>query len=87
MQRRNWKEYNDKLVRRGEVYVSSDFLDRWDNELAKMRGGKVGRPFVYLGRDIVVAVDSSGMKVTNRGEWIRNKWKIRKGWIEAHYSY
>ncbi len=31
-----------------------------------------------LGGDIVVAVDSSGMKVTDRGEWIRNKWKIRK---------
>ena len=47
MQRRNWKEYNDKLVRRGEVYISLDFLDSWDDELAKMNEGKVGRPFVY----------------------------------------
>ncbi|HEX17540.1 MAG TPA: IS5/IS1182 family transposase, partial [Thermoplasmatales archaeon] len=31
MQRRNWKEYNDKLVRRGEVYISLDFLDSWDD--------------------------------------------------------
>jgi len=143
MQRRNWKDYNEKLVRRGEVYISLDFLDSWDDELAKMNKGKVGRPFVYpqtfiyfsafiyiaflpyrqiegffrklsefvpklksadystlckrlkkldvnlpenLGRDIVVAVDSSGMKVTNRGEWIRNKWKIRKGWIKVHIA-
>ena len=143
MQRRNWKDYNEKLVRRGEVYISLDFLDSWNDELAKMNKGKVGRPFVYpqtfiyfsafiyivflpyrqiegffrklsefipklksadystlckrfkkldiklpenLGRDIVVAVDSSGMKVTNRGEWIRNKWKIRKGWIKVHIA-
>ncbi|MCD6411809.1 MAG: IS5/IS1182 family transposase, partial [Thermoplasmata archaeon] len=39
MQRRNWKEYNDKLVRRGEVYISLDFLDSWDDELAKMNKG------------------------------------------------
>ena len=143
MQGRNWKEYNEKLVRRGELYISLDFLDSWDDELAKMNKGKVGRPFVYpenfmyflafihiaflpfrqiegflrklsefipkiksadystickrlkkldvnlpenLGGDIVVAVDSSGMKVTNRGEWIRNKWKIRKGWIKVHIA-
>jgi len=39
-----------------------------------------------LGGDIIVAVDSSGMKVTDRGEWIRNKWKIRKGWIKVHIA-
>jgi len=27
MQRRNWKEYDEKLVRRGELYISLDFLE------------------------------------------------------------
>jgi len=26
------------------------------------------------------------MKVTNRGEWIRHKWKTRKGWIKVHIA-
>jgi len=143
VQGRNWKEYNDKLVRRGELYISLDFLKGWDRELDEMNRNKIGRPFIYpenfmyflafihiaflpfrqiegflrklsefipkiksadystickrlkrldvnlpenLGGDIVVAVDSSGMKVTNRGEWIRNKWKIRKGWIKVHIA-
>jgi len=35
--------------------------------------------------DIVLTVDSTGIKVTNRGEWILDKWKnkrIRKGFIK-----
>ncbi len=28
--------------------------------------------------DIVIAVDSTGIKVTNRGEWILDKWKKRE---------
>ena len=40
--------------------------------------------------DIVVAVDSTGIKVTNRGEWILDKWKnkkrMRKGFIKIHVA-
>jgi len=143
MQRRNWKEYNDRLVKRGEVYISLDFLEKWDEELQKMNKGKVGRPYLYpetfiyflgflhivflplrqlegflrrlskyiprlkpldystickrlkklnielprnLGEDLIIAIDSTGMKVTNRGEWIRHKWKTRKGWIKVHIA-
>jgi len=141
--KRNWKEYNEKLVRRGELYISLDFLENWDEELNRMNEGKVGRPFRFprtfmcflaflhvaflplrqmegflrklseyipelkvadystvckrlrkldfelssnLGEDLVVAIDSSGMKITNRGEWIRHKWKTRKGWIKVHIA-
>jgi hypothetical protein len=35
---------------------------------------------------VVIAVDSSGIKVTNRGEWIREKWKIHRGWIKIHLA-
>ena len=40
--------------------------------------------------DVVIAVDSTGIKVTNRGEWILDKWKnkrtIRKGFIKIYVA-
>jgi Transposase DDE domain len=33
-----------------------------------------------------IAVDSTGIKVTNRGEWIRDKWKKRRGFIKIHVA-
>ena len=138
--KRNWKEYNEKLVRRGELYLSLEFLENWDNELDKMNEGKKRAPFSYpeqfvmfmafvysifhtpyrqlegflrklsdlvsqdiaadyttlfkriakmnitlpetiskKGENIVIAVDASGVKVTNRGEWIREKWRVHRG--------
>ena len=47
MQRRNWKEYDEKLVRRGELYISLDLLENWDEELSKMNSGKVGESFEF----------------------------------------
>ena len=36
---------------------------------------------------IVVAIDSTGIKVTNRGEWMRDKWHIkRKGYLKIHIA-
>jgi hypothetical protein len=124
MQKRNWKEYNENLVRRGELYISLDFIESWEEELSNMNNSKVGRPFQYpqtfmrflgflhvaflplrqmegflrklsehvpglrvidystickrlkkldielpiedLGDNLIIAIDSSGMKVTNR---------------------
>lgn len=37
-----------------------------------------------LSHDGIVAVDSIGIKVTNRGEWLREKWRILRGWIKVH---
>lgn len=34
--------------------------------------------------DVIVAIDATGMKVTRRGDWIRKKWKVKKGWIKVH---
>ena len=126
---RDWSIYNDLLVKRGGFYLSLDFVDQWDTQLAQMNAGKRGRPFQYpesfiawmvsihvllqvpyrqadgfvrrlaafipglnaadyttlfrriqcldlpllvapelLAEDITVAVDSTGIKVTNRGE-------------------
>ena len=53
-------------------------------------------PEVNLEKDIItIAVDSTGIKVTNRGEWIREKWnnnnnnnnnKKRRGFIKIHVA-
>ena len=34
---------------------------------------------------IVIAIDSTGIKVTNRGQWMKGKWDIRtKGYLKIH---
>jgi hypothetical protein len=36
---------------------------------------------------IVIAIDSTGIKVTNRGQWMREKWKIKKkGYLKIHIA-
>lgn len=141
---RNWKKYNDQLVKRGEIYFSMDFLDSWERELASMNRGKRGRRYLFprsyilftsflrsslrlqyrqaegvlrkLGSYVpglraadyttlwrrsaaldlselpladpanaeVVAIDASGFKVTNRGDWMRHVWRsTRRGWIKV----
>jgi len=136
---RDWKSYNEHLIRRGEYFINPTFLDTWVQELEDMNIGKVGQPFQcpnsmiefltimkckgfdyrslegilrgfskMLGgfpvisfcqirrriiklsptfstndEDLVVGVDGSGMKVTNRGDWIRYKWKVKRGWIKV----
>jgi hypothetical protein len=39
-----------------------------------------------LGNDIVIAVDSTGIKVANRGDWLHHKWKVRKGYLKIHVA-
>jgi hypothetical protein len=40
----------------------------------------------HIGNDIVIALDSTGIKVANRGEWIRDKWHIRRGYLKIHVA-
>jgi hypothetical protein len=36
---------------------------------------------------IVIAIDSTGIKVTNRGQWMRDKWNVRKkGYLKIHVA-
>lgn len=37
-----------------------------------------------VGNDVTIAVDSTGIKVANRGEWMRDKWKRRRGFLKMH---
>ena len=144
---RNWQEYNESLVKRGEMYLTFSFLDSWGKDLEELNRGKLGRRFAYpwafiellmmihvifhlpyrqlegflrklselipeikptdytniwrrgtqlklnipetisaSDDPVVIAVDSTGIKVTNRGEWMREKWKIHRGWIKVHLA-
>jgi hypothetical protein len=144
---RNWQEYNESLVKRGEMYLTFNFLESWGRDLEKLNRGKLGRRFAYpwsfiellmlihvifhlpyrqlegflrklselipeikptdytniwrrgtqlklslpdtissSNEPVVIAVDSTGIKVTNRGEWMREKWKIHRGWIKVHLA-
>lgn len=139
--KRNWSQYNEHLVQRGEILLSTDCLKGWQQELEQMNQGKNGRSFGYphrlilflgtlrvvfhlpyrqleglarglkrlvelpapdystlslrvakldldLGYEptsspIVIAVDATGIKVTNRGEWMRRK---RRGYVKIHMA-
>ncbi len=37
---------------------------------------------------IVIAIDSTGIKVTNRGQWMQDKWHIKnkKGYLKIHVA-
>jgi hypothetical protein len=137
---RNWPEYNQKLVKRGEYYINPRFLESWNVEVKQMNAGKVGNPYFYPKsmieflailhcksndyrtcegilaaisknykfefpvisytqicrrvnvleinfeineKNLIVAGDGSGEKSTKRGGWMREKWKVRKGWIKV----
>jgi len=45
--KRNWKKYNKSLVRRGEIMLSFDAMEHWDEELRSMNHKKEGNRFVY----------------------------------------
>ena len=41
--RRNWREYNESLVGRGEVLLDFDVLDEWEDELRRMNQSREGK--------------------------------------------
>ncbi|MDG6923121.1 MAG: IS5 family transposase [Nitrososphaerota archaeon] len=144
--KRDWKKYNEELVRRGELLFDPDFLSGWRKELESSNEGKEGARYrypnclmsiltaihVYLlpyrqlegfvrvfaehveameGRpyystiwwrvarvkvdidpsvdrtkDVTIAVDSTGIKVSNRGEWMRQKWAVKRGFVKFHLA-
>ena len=79
---RDWKEYNEQLVQRGEILLAVESLSGWQEELGLALDPDLG----YVpreGEEVVIAVDGTGIKVTNRGEWMRKK---RKGYIKIHVA-
>ncbi len=36
---------------------------------------------------VIIAIDSTGIKVTNRGQWMNKKWNVRnKGYLRIHVA-
>src|SRR3989338_4392782 len=137
--KRDWKETNKCLIKRGEFYINPVFIETWLDEIKEMNLNKVGQPYLYppsmirflailhakgfdyralegvmqalskrldnfpvisfsqirrrilelplqfkaKSDNMVVGIDGSGVKVSNRGEWMRQKWKVRRGWIKV----
>lgn len=44
---RDWKEYNEELVRRGTFYLDFEWVRNWKKELAEMNNNKVGAPYQF----------------------------------------
>jgi hypothetical protein len=112
----NWKEYNERLVKRRVsiriselVHTVSDLLfvitttsttepskDFAEIYLKLEYPRQTTQPSRFLKMDftspalnseeIVIAVDSTGIKVHNRGEWMREKYRRRRGWIKIHFA-
>jgi len=137
--KRNWKKYNEHLIKRGEFYINPRFLETWLSEVKELNSCKIGQPFMYpvsmieflailkakgfdlralqgimkalsnrlgsfpvisfsqigrrirklplgfkaKGANLITGTDGTGMKVSNRGEWVRQKWKIKRGWVKV----
>lgn len=142
----DWNSVDERLIRRGELLLSLEFLERYDEELRAMNRGKVGRPFTltyshivflavvrylfgfpyrqlegfsralnrlipklpsadYSGLrrrvlgidlspyesfegsgDIVIAVDSTGVRVHKAGGWVERKHGKKKRYVKIFFA-
>ncbi len=72
------------------------FLQKYVPSLVKIDHSTIHRRIVSLGlnfdksvrhkKNLVVSIDSSGLKVHNRGEWIRHKHRVRRGYLKIHFA-
>lgn len=44
----DWRIYNERLVRKGEIFISTDVMNNWNKELAIMNSNKRGRRYQFL---------------------------------------
>jgi IS5 family transposase len=145
----DWKDVDERLIRRGELILDLGFLETYEEELEAMNRGKEGRRFTlthshirFLGvvrylfsmpyrqlegfaralnrlvpglpsgdysglrrrilhldlslyrelgdaaskEPIVIAVDSTGMKVHKAGGWVERKHGKRKRYVKLHFA-
>lgn len=45
--KRDWPECNERLVKRGEYFLALDFVGKWNEELDAMNRGKLGAPYQF----------------------------------------
>ncbi len=43
----HWPSYNKSLMKLGEILFSCDFLDTWDDDLARMNENKKGKKYKF----------------------------------------
>lgn len=58
-------------------------VNNYTNVCRRINDLELNLPEIDFDKPIYVGNDGSGIKVSNRGEWMRQKWQIRRGWIKA----
>jgi len=143
----DWKGVDERLVKRGELLLSLEFLESYDRELKRMNRGKVGRPYTLTERyveflsvvrylfgfpyrqlegfaralnrlvpklpsgdysglrrrileldlslyeplrlsdePVVIAVDSTGVRVHKAGGWVERRYGKKKRYVKIHLA-
>jgi Transposase DDE domain len=57
-------------------------IDRRTNKLDV----RLDKSLIESNSPVTIAVDSSGIKVHNGGDWIRHVWKVKRGYLKIHFS-
>ncbi|MFH0848044.1 MAG: IS5 family transposase [archaeon] len=47
---------------------------------------KLDSAVMHSNEDVIIAVDATGIKVSNRGDWMRHQWKRRRGFLKIHIA-
>jgi hypothetical protein len=58
-------------------------VNNYTNACRRINDLSLSLPSIDFDKPIYVGNDGSGVKVSNRGEWMRQKWQVRRGWIKA----
>jgi len=58
-------------------------VNNYTNACRRINALELNLPVINFDKPIYVGNDGSGIKVSNRGEWMRQKWQVRRGWIKA----
>jgi hypothetical protein len=58
-------------------------VNDYTNACRRINALDINLPEINFDKPIYVGNDGSGIKVSNRGEWMRQKWHVRRGWIKA----
>jgi len=58
-------------------------VNNYSNACRRINDLELNLPEINFNKPIYVGNDGSGVKVSNRGEWMRQKWQVRRGWIKA----
>lgn len=58
-------------------------VNNYSNICRRINELDLALPDIDFDKPIFMGNDGSGIKVSNRGEWMRQKWHVRRGWIKA----